>query len=180
MLNPSHPLVAIVACTPSGVIGLNGGMPWKLGSDLRRFKTLTIGGTLVMGRKTYDSIGKPLPGRETVVLSRTPPPGDSAEHLHWGNSVDSVMQLIASLDRPAFIVGGAEIYEIFFPRCEEIWLTRVWSNVQGDTRIDLPLEEFSVFEQSRHAQTDRDSVPTEFQKWRRKNFVPKIQLSPLS
>lgn len=149
-------------------------MPWKLGSDLRRFKSMTMGGTLVMGRKTYDSIGKPLPGRETIVLSRSASNTDQVDHLHWANSVEAVLKLANDFKRPIFIVGGAEIYKLFFPFCEEIWLTRVWSNVEGDTRIELPFAEFIVFEQSRHPQTDRDSVPTEFQKWRRKISVPKI------
>ncbi|NND99029.1 MAG: hypothetical protein HKN47_17065, partial [Pirellulaceae bacterium] len=61
-------LTAIVAVTPSGVIGLDGDMPWQLSSDLRRFKKLTMGGVLIMGRKTFDSIGRPLPGRRTVVI----------------------------------------------------------------------------------------------------------------
>jgi len=150
-------------------------MPWKLGSDLRRFKSMTMGGALVMGRKTYDSIGKPLPGRETIVLSRSANKTDQVDHLHWANSVETVFKLANGFKKPIFIVGGAEIYKIFIPFCEEIWLTRVWSNVEGDTRIELPSAEFSVFEQSRHPQTDRDSVPTEFQKWRRKISVPKIE-----
>lgn len=149
-------------------------MPWKLGSDLRRFKSMTMGGTLVMGRKTYDSIGKPLPGRETIVLSRSASNTDQVDHLHWANSVEAVLKLANDFKRTIFFVGGAEIYKLFFPFCEEIWLTRVWSNVAGDTRIELPFAEFTVFEQSRHPQTDRDSVPTEFQKWRRKISVPKI------
>ena len=174
-----QPLVAIVACTPAGVIGLLGGMPWKLGSDLRRFKSLTMGGTLIMGRKTFESIGKPLPGRESIVLSRsTPVPGTEipplpVPHLHWAESLEHVNSVAKSLARPAYVVGGAEIYKLFFPFCTEIWLTRVWSAVQGDTRIDLPLDDFALLEQLRHPQTDRDSVPTTFQKWRRKNPVPK-------
>jgi len=178
-------LVAIIACTPAGVIGLDGGMPWKLGSDLRRFKSLTMGGTLIMGRKTFDSIGKPLPGRESIVLSRSAPapgmqiphlpvPHLPVPHLHWAESLAHVNSVAKSLARPAYVVGGAEIYKLFFPYCTEIWLTQVWSAVRGDTRIDLPLDDFALLEQSRHPQTDRDSVPTTFQKWRRKNSVPKM------
>jgi len=162
---------AIVACTPSGVIGLRGAMPWQLSSDLRRFKSLTMGGTMVMGRKTFDSIGKPLPGRETIVLSRS---GRApADHLHWADSIETVMATADALARPVFIVGGAEIYKLFFPFCKEIWLTRVWSDVKGDTRITLPLDEFRLFERTRHPQTPRDSVPTDFERWLRKKSVPK-------
>ena len=169
------PLVAIIACTPSGVIGLDGGMPWKLGSDLRRFKSLTMGGTLIMGRKTFDSIGKPLPGRESIVLTRSVPAQNTmVAHLHWAESLERVNSIAKSLAKPAYVVGGAEIYKLFFPFCCEIWLTRVWSAVQGDTQITLPLEDFALLEQSRHPQTDRDSVPTTFEKWQRKNSVPKM------
>ena len=65
-------LTAVVAMTPSGVIGRDGDMPWRLRSDLRRFKKLTMGGVLIMGRRTYDSIGRPLPGRRTIVITRNP------------------------------------------------------------------------------------------------------------
>jgi dihydrofolate reductase len=181
-------LTAIVACTPSGVIGLGGSMPWTLSSDLRRFKSLTMGGTLIMGRKTYDSIGKPLPGRETIVLSRRGQDAtqttdevagvvdsevDSVPGLHRVNNVEQAIAVAGALARPAYVVGGAEIYRLFFAYCDQIWLTRVWSSVEGDTRIDLPLQEFSLLEQSRHPQGERDSAPTEFQKWQRKNSVPK-------
>lgn len=167
-------LTAVVASTPSGVIGLNGTMPWKLSSDLRRFKEMTMGGTLVMGRITYDSIGKPLPGRETIVLSRSPRPADLSAAVHWATDREEAMTIANRLDRPTFIVGGAEIYGLFFAQCDEIWLTRVWSDVEGDTRIEIPLENFDLVETSRHPQTARDTAPTEFQRWRRKNSVPKF------
>jgi len=170
----ANPIVAIVACTPSGVIGLGGAMPWKLTTDLRRFKSLTMGGTLVMGRKTYDSIGKPLPGRETIVLSRTPPETLPVERLHYALSVENAFEIAETLAQSIYVVGGAEIYKLFSDRIDQWWVTRVFSNVAGDTRIDLDLRQFALIEQSRHPQTARDSVPTEFQKWIKKNSVPKI------
>ena len=81
-------LIAVVASTPDGVIGQDQTMPWRLSSDLRRFKKLTMGGTLLMGRKTYDSIGRPLPGRQTWVLTRNP---------DW--SVDGVHRVAAEMSR---------------------------------------------------------------------------------
>ena len=92
--------------TPTGVIGLDGDMPWRLSSDLRRFKQLTMGGVLIMGRRTYDSIGRPLPGRRTIVVTRNP---------DWASAgVDSALNPekameMAGQDR-CFVVGGAEIY----------------------------------------------------------------------
>ncbi len=176
--NASAPsLVAVVACTPGGVIGLDGAMPWKLSSDLRRFKTLTMGGTLVMGRKTFASIGRPLPGRQTIVLTRNPLQASQAP-LFWVTDVQAALQLSIELARPTYVVGGAEIYRLFFPHCDEIWLTRVLADVSGDTRIDLPLAEFSLLESTTVPISDSDDFATEFQKWRRgKNSVPKNDLS---
>ncbi len=178
---PNPSFVAVVACTPSGVIGLNGGMPWKLGSDLRRFKAMTMGGTLVMGRKTFDSIGKPLPGRKTIVLTRVPPTiSESVAHdnpagvdasnsqISWRKSVDEVLSLSAVLGKSTYVVGGAEIYRLFMPFYAEIWLTQVWSAVLGDTSIDLPLKDYHLSECVRYPQTGQDSVPTEFRRYKRK------------
>lgn len=174
-------MTAVVACTPSGVIGLEGAMPWKLSSDLQRFKAITMGGTLIMGRKTFESIGKALPGRETIVLSRVPRPAghdeDLATHeagLIWVGGKPQAIAEAQKLGRPTFVVGGAEIYRIFFGDCTEIHLTTVLSTVAGDTRIEIPLENFELIELSRHPQTAKDSAPTEFQRWRRKNSVPKF------
>ncbi len=157
-------LTAIVAATPTGVIGRDGEMPWQLSTDLRRFKRLTMGGTLIMGRKTYESIGRPLPGRETVVLTRNP---------HWhADGVQLCREPAKIVDcvppaRPVFVVGGAEIYRLLLPQCQHLWLTLVWSQTAGDTRIELPREAFRLVARQRIPQGPRDSAPSEFQIWRR-------------
>jgi dihydrofolate reductase len=170
-LTAAAPLTMVVAATAGGVIGHDGAMPWRLSSDLVRFKKLTMGGALIMGRKTFDSIGRPLPGRETIVLTRQP------DWSHAGvRRAASPAEAMAQLDDLAitgYVVGGAEIYRLMFPQVGRIWLTRVWSATAGDTRIELPLEEFRLVEVSRLPQTARDSVPTELQKWVRKKSVPK-------
>ncbi len=154
----SFPVTAVIAATPSGVIGRDGQIPWHLSSDLKRFKKLTMGGVLVMGRKTFDSIGRPLPGRRTVVLTRNrqwraagvdiaPSPEDAVE--------------LAGGDR-VFVVGGAEIYQQLLPACTQILLTRVLSAVAGDTRLKLDVSDFRVAEQWRVPAGPRDDVPTEF------------------
>ncbi|MGV3485579.1 MAG: dihydrofolate reductase [Planctomycetaceae bacterium] len=177
-MGPNLLITAVVACTPGGVIGRDGGMPWRLKSDLQRFKKMTMGGTLVMGRKTFDTIGRPLPGRETIVLTRAAALGSAAAeaipHLHWADRPDRAIELARQLAKPVFVVGGAEIYRIFWPQCDEIWLTRVLSDVSGDTHIELPLDEFELVESTNHRQTAEDSAATEFQRWRRKKSVPKI------
>ena len=87
----SFPVTAVVAMTPGGVIGLDGSMPWRLRQDLQRFKKLTMGGVLVMGRKTYQSIGRPLPGRRTIVVSRSPDQGFNG--VEMASSPQAALQL---------------------------------------------------------------------------------------
>ena len=122
-------LSIIVAVADNGVIGNSNQLPWRLPDDLKRFKALSLGKPIVMGRKTYDSIGRPLPGRLNVVISRQPGleiPGCSV--------VTSIDEAIAAA-RPApeiVIVGGADIYRQVLPRVQVIHLTRVHANVDGD------------------------------------------------
>lgn len=150
-------------------------MPWQLSSDLRRFKRLTMGGTLIMGRKTFDSIGRPLPGRRTVVLTRDP--DWRAEGVDVFTDCAAAEQSLRQ-DQPAFVVGGAEIYHLWLPRCNRLLLTRVWSQTTGDTALELPLEEFRLVVQQRLPQTARDSVPTEFEVWERKKIPEKKSDGP--
>ena len=126
-----------------------------------------------MGRRTYDSIGRPLPGRRTVVVTRNPdwsdPTTKSAEGgtdvVRASNPEEAVA--VAAKMRPSpqsqvFVVGGAEIYRQFLPKCTELYLTRVWSNVNGDTKLAIDLSEFRAMEQTRYPASPRDDVPTEF------------------
>ena len=116
------------------VIGNKGQIPWHLPEDFRWFKQATMGGVLVMGRKTYESIGKPLPGRETYVLSRTT---RSIEGVHNFTNLDILQEI--DTNKTIWIAGGAEIYQQMLPLCQEIYLSRVHNSYQGDT-------EFPVFE----------------------------------
>lgn len=165
------PLTMVIAATPSGVIGHDGSMPWQLSTDLARFKKITIGGTLIMGRKTFDSIGRPLPGRETIVITR------QADWQHAGvhhvGSAEEALERLAQLGRPGYVVGGAEVFRLMFPQIEQIWWTCVWSATDGDTRVEVSLEDFQLVEVARLPQTARDSAPTELQKWVRKKTMPK-------
>jgi dihydrofolate reductase len=164
MEQTSPSLTAIVAATAQNVIGLDGDMPWRLSSDLRRFKTMTMGGVMLMGRKTFDSIGRPLPGRRTVVLTRNPQWSmDGVE-----TAVDPQSALAKIGDRLGFVVGGAEIYRLLMPYCDRVLLTRVWSQVAGDTRLEVDLTDFQIQGRMRLPAGTRDDVPTEFQDWRRK------------
>lgn len=121
-------LVAAVA--RNGVIGKDGGLPWHLPDDLRHFKAVTMGGVLVMGRKTYESIGRPLPGRTTVVVTRQP--DWAAEGVLTAGSVSEALELAESLG-DVFVVGGADIYRQSLDRADVLELTHVDRDPEGDT-----------------------------------------------
>lgn len=112
---------AIVAVSPSGLIGLDGNIPWKKSQDLKRFKARTMGGTLIMGRKTWDSIGhRKLPGRETIVISRT-----QQEGVVTYSSLDLALVFAQELGKPVWVCGGAEIYSLAYSHLTEVDLTIV-------------------------------------------------------
>jgi dihydrofolate reductase len=134
-----NPLKAIAAMSLNRVIGRGNQIPWHLPEDFRWFKQITMGGTLVMGRKTFESIGRPLPGRRTVVLSR-------AGFVHPG--VTTIPGLEA-LDRPLlpapiFICGGAQIYAQALPECVELYLTVVKREVAGDAFFPVFEDRFDL------------------------------------
>jgi dihydrofolate reductase len=127
-------LSIIAAVADNGVIGRDNALPWRLSADLRRFKVLTLGHHLLMGRKTFESIGSVLPGRTTVVISRgrpALPPGVLLAH-----SIDEAVAMArASGDFEAFVAGGAEIYELALPVADRLYLTRVHTITDGDIRF---------------------------------------------
>lgn len=124
-------IVLVAALARNGVIGANGGLPWQLPDDLRRFKALTLGKPIVMGRKTWASIGRPLPKRRNVVLSRT---SGALQGVELVRSVDDALTLLEGEPEIA-IIGGAEIYAAFLPFATRLELTHVEADVEGDTRF---------------------------------------------
>lgn len=112
------------------VIGAGGKIPWHLPEDFKWFRQVTTGHWLVMGRKTFESIGRPLPGRETAILSRT---GFAAPGVHTVPSIEALDTLVGGDSRDVFVAGGAEIYSLLLTRCSDLFLTRVKRLVPGDT-----------------------------------------------
>ncbi|MBI1248712.1 dihydrofolate reductase [bacterium] len=156
----------IVAASRNNVIGRDGDMPWHLSNDLRRFKKLTMGHPMIMGRKTYQSIGRLLPGRTTVIVTRDP--SFTVEGAVVVHSVEAAVQ--ACKDRiEAFVIGGAEIYKAFFPVASRLYLTRVLTEIpDGDTF--LPEIDFSAWELESEEQIPADAnnqFPTRFEVWER-------------
>ena len=113
----------------NNVIGVQGDLPWRLSSDLKRFKQLTLGKPIVMGRLTYESIGRPLPGRQNIVIPR--PHGIEAEGCDVVGSIDEAIQAAGDADE-IMIIGGGDIYRQFLPRVGRVYLTRVQADIDGD------------------------------------------------
>lgn len=126
-------MIAVAAMAENRVIGLEGRLPWDLPEDLRWFKELTMGGTLLMGRVTFDSIGRALPGRKTLVLSR------KGEVKVDGVNVIRDLSGLRNLETPGetFVVGGSEIYRICLPYCRDLYLTEVKGDFAGDRKFPI-------------------------------------------
>ena len=123
------PFKAIAAMSLNRAIGNGNTIPWHLPEDFKWFKETTMGHVLAMGRKTFESIGRPLPGRETVVLTRNP---NSVTGVQTLDSLEALGQAEAYRDRTIFICGGAEIYGQALGHCSDLYLTRVKREVEGD------------------------------------------------
>jgi dihydrofolate reductase len=127
------PLSLIVAMTRSGVIGRGGILPWKISADLRRFRALTMGHAIIMGRKTFESLGRPLPGRTSVVVTRQAGFRAPPEVL-VAQSLAEALHRAAADDRP-FVIGGAEIYAQALEQVSDLYVTWVEAEIEGDTHF---------------------------------------------
>lgn len=172
----------------NGVIGRGGKLPWRLSADLKRFKALTMGHHLIMGRKTFESIGLPLPGRITIVLRRRASPydfeffgeggkplrrygGDPAElaadpagmlPLAVAHSLEEGLALAAG-DEEVFVIGGAEIYSLALPRADRLYVTWVEAEVEGDTRFpEMDWSQWKLCSEERHSADAKNEYPFRF------------------
>lgn len=123
-------LSLIVAVAENEVIGRGGTLPWHISADLKRFKQLTMGHTIIMGRRTWDSLGRALPGRRSIVVSRNPQ--FQAAGAEVALSLDAALAMAAG-DTEAFVIGGASLYEEALPKADKLYITRVEAVVEGDT-----------------------------------------------
>ena len=139
---------AIAAMAENRVIGYENGIPWHLPDDFKWFKKMTLGHTLLMGRKTFESIGKALPGRQTIILSR------QAFKANGTTSVQSLEAIeAASENELIWIAGGAEIYKLLLPKCSDLYLTRVHAQPKGDTyfpEFESRFKKTATLEQNTH------------------------------
>ncbi len=136
---------AIAAMSLNRVIGAGNRIPWHLPEDFRWFKQMTTGQVIVMGRKTYESIGKPLPNRATLVLTRSPASIPGVRTIPDLRQIDAADPAIA--DRQIFICGGAQLYQLVLPLCSDLYLTLVQRVVEGDTLFPPFEDQFKLAEE---------------------------------
>jgi dihydrofolate reductase len=157
----SVPRVAlVVAMADNGVIGKGGGLPWHLPDDLKYFKAVTFGKPVLMGRRTFDSIGKPLPGRRNLVLRRAA--AASVPGVEYVGSVEQALALAAGAAELC-VIGGAEVFALALAQATRIYLTRVHAQVTGD--VYFPLRDFSGWRESdsvAHAADERHAYAMSF------------------
>lgn len=165
-------IVLVAAHARNGVIGRDGDMPWRLPSDLKHFKAATLGTPVVMGRKTCLSIGRPLPGRANIVISRS---GFAAEGIETVASLEAALELARSHAQQSgagqvSVIGGGEIYALAIDFADELLLTEVDADIEGDTVFPaIDSELWQKVSLSDPVQSEKDSHPVRFAVWRRRN-----------
>ncbi len=138
----------LVAATENGVIGRDNGMPWHLPDDLKHFKALTLGKPVLMGRKTFEAIGRPLPGRTNLVLTRAR--GWSAPGVTAVADLEGAIRAAGAAPE-LMVAGGAQVYALALPHATRIYLTRIHAIIDGDTRFpDLIIEQWQETERRLH------------------------------
>ena len=164
-------LSVIVAMAHNRVIGLNNQMPWHLPADLAWFKKNTLNKPVIMGRKTFESIGRPLPNRHNIVISRQIESIDNKiSNVSWVKSIDEAISL-AQAQQPdeVFIIGGGNIYQQVLPLIDRLYLTHIDAELQGDTYFpDYLPEQWQVIYQEDHQADEKNSYPYQFEILQRK------------
>lgn len=150
----------IVAAADNDVIGADGGLPWHLPKDFKYFKRVTMGKPIVMGRRTWESIGRPLPGRQNIVLTRSED-FDAAGAI----VVASPTAALAAAGDAAelMVIGGGQVYEWFYDKADRVYMTRVRAHVDGDTRFPpMDDDQWTLTSVEAHAADERHAFPFEF------------------
>lgn len=157
----------IAAMAENRVIGVNNTLPWRLPADLRHFRRLTTGHHVIMGRRNYESIGKPLPDRTNIVVTRNPryqAPGCKVRH-----SLEEALH-DAGNDPEVFVIGGAEIYRQAMDKADRIYLTMVHADISGDTWFpEFDTREWNEISRARHEADEKNPYAYSFVTYDRKN-----------
>lgn len=140
-------LSIIVAMTSSGVIGVDGKLPWHIPSDLKRFRQITEGHTIVMGRRTFESLPGVLPNRVHIVLTRGQADTNKDTNVMYINDWKSAVEMFSTYKEEAFVIGGAEIYKLLMPYVDRMYITLVEENIKGDTYFPyINTSEWNVYD----------------------------------
>jgi dihydrofolate reductase len=160
-------IAIVVAASENNVIGKDNQLIWHLPADLRYFKNLTMGHPILMGRKTYDSIGKPLPGRTTVIITRQH--NLQVPDCIVTNSLDEAIAEAQKIDQDVYIIGGAEIYKQAITKADTIYLTRVHHYFDGDAYFpELAKNEWEAISSEDHESDDKNKYSYSFITLKRK------------
>ena len=157
----------IVAASTNNVIGVGGDLPWKISEDLKRFKALTLGKPVVMGRLTWESIGRPLPGRQNIVITRQS--DFSADG--WDVAASPAAALTTAGDaQEIMIIGGSQIYDLFLPKAGRLHLTRVQTEIDGDVFFPAISEaDWELVDSESHEASDANEFAFDFITYERKD-----------
>jgi dihydrofolate reductase len=155
----------IVAASANNVIGASGRLPWKLSDDLKRFKELTMGKPIVMGRLTWESIGRPLPGRQNIVLTR--------QNEFAADGCDVVASpadalAVAANAEEIMVIGGSQVYELFLPKAARLYMTRVHAEIEGDAFFpDIDGDAWRLVDHASHEADAANEFAYEFRVYER-------------
>lgn len=150
----------IVAIANNGVIGTNNTLPWRLPADLKYFRDTTMGHTIIMGRRNFEDIGRALPGRRNIVLTREK--NFSAENVEIAHSINEAMAMIDD-DDEIFIIGGAEVYRSFLPLSKKLYITHIDATVDGDVQFpDFDLSEWELESEKTQQVDGKNMLPFRF------------------
>ncbi len=157
-MNARPQVTLVVAMARNGTIGAGSGLPWRLPDDLRRFKSLTMGKPVLMGRRTWASIGKPLPGRANLVLTR-----NRAYAIPGATVVHSLDEAVSHATDELMVIGGAEIYALAAPFASRVHLTQVDADIEGDTHLPpFDAGDWREIAREHHAADARHAWPMDF------------------
>ena len=155
----------IVAIDEQGLIGKDNDLPWKLSADLQYFRRITMGKPLIMGRHTHESIGRPLPGRKNIIISRDP--AYKAEGCIVVGSIKSALQAAEKVDE-VMVMGGASLYEQLLPQTDRLYLTQVHASLSGDTWFpDWDKTQWQQISREDHDADNKNNYPYSFIRYKR-------------
>lgn len=153
----------IVAVCNNNVIGRNNKLLWHISEDLKRFKNITTGHTIIMGRKTFESLKKPLPNRHHIILTRDKNYKIDSNQVTVVNDIETIMKTYENSGSEIFIIGGGEIYNLFLPYCDKLYLTKVNKDFEGDTYFpEINYDEWTVTESSEEYIDPKNNLSYQF------------------